>query len=360
MLRIQVQQRLGDLQLDTDLALPMRGVSALFGRSGAGKTSLVNLLSGLSQPDQGLIAIGDFQLYNSARGLNLAPEKRHIGYVFQDARLFPHYSVRGNLNYGNTRQDTQQFATIVELLGIEHLLSRLPASLSGGEKQRVAIGRALLSNPQMLLMDEPLASLDEPRKAELLPYLERLAKDVNIPILYVSHNLDEILRLADTLILLDAGKVVQCGPLADVWSSPEMLPWLPEGDLSVVLEATLAEQHPDYRMSRLALSAGVNLWTARIAAPLLSPVRVRIHARDVSLVRQPPQQSSIRNILPVKIQQLTLSHCNEQCLVTLQAGSCRIKATISRWAADELNLTVGDALFAQIKGMSVSQSDWVS
>ncbi|WP_432473208.1 molybdenum ABC transporter ATP-binding protein ModC [Amphritea sp. HPY] len=372
MLRIQIKKQLGELTLDTDLELPMHGISALFGRSGAGKTSLVNLIGGLQQPDQGRIAVGERVLFDSKQGLNLAPEKRKVGYVFQDARLFPHYRVRGNLNYGNRNKNTQQFDAIIELLGIEHLLERFPSALSGGEKQRVAIGRALLSNPALLLMDEPLASLDGPRKSELLPYLERLSNEVQLPILYVSHNLDEILRLADQLILLDKGKVVENGPLAEVWSSSAMIPWLPEQDSSVVLEASLAEQHPDYEMSRIALcqqtgqsqdplsSQHASLWTSRIDAPIGCKIRIRIHARDVSLVREMPKQSSIRNILPVTIREITSKTNADNCLITLQAGSAMVRSNITRWAAEDLNLQIGDSLFAQIKGMSVSREDLAS
>lgn len=380
MLKIQIKKQLGELALDTDLELPMHGISALFGRSGAGKTSLVNLIGGLQQPDQGRIAVGEKVLFDSEQGINLPPEQRYIGYVFQDARLFPHYRVRGNLNYGNRNKNTKQFGAITELLGIEHLLERFPSALSGGEKQRVAIGRALLSNPAMLLMDEPLASLDGPRKAELLPYLERLSNEVQLPILYVSHNLDEILRLADQLILLDKGKVVQNGPLAEVWSSSEMAPWLPLQDSSVVLEATLAEHHQHYSMSRIKLcqlssarqshqpgtdkspklDMSPSLWTSRIDAPAGCQVRIRIHARDVSLVRQQPQQSSIRNILPVEINQIDINSESDNCLITLQTGSVAIRSNITRWASDELNLQVGDQLYAQIKGMSVSRDDWVT
>lgn len=372
MLKIQIKKQLGELALDTDLKLPMHGISALFGRSGAGKTSLVNLIGGLQQPDQGRIAVGERVLFDSEQGLNLAPEKRKVGYVFQDARLFPHYRVRGNLNYGNRNNNTQQLDAIIELLGIEHLLERFPSALSGGEKQRVAIGRALLSNPALLLMDEPLASLDGPRKSELLPYLERLSNEVQLPILYVSHNLDEILRLADQLILLDKGKVVENGPIAEVWSSSAMIPWLPEQDTSVVLEASLAEHHPDYEMSRIALcqqtghsqdplsSQNPGLWTSRIDAPIGCKIRIRIHARDVSLVREMPKQSSIRNILPVTIREITSKTNADNCLITLQAGSAIVRSNITRWAADDLNLQIGDSLFAQIKGMSVSREDLAS
>ncbi len=360
MLKIQVSKQLGSLQLETDLTLPSRGISAIFGRSGAGKTSLVNLISGLERPDNGVIKIGEHTLFSSEHNVMLPPEHRRIGYVFQDARLFPHYRVSGNLKYANRNPDPAQFDQIVRLLGLEHLLDRYPASLSGGEKQRVAIARALLSNPDMLLMDEPLASLDEPRKAEFLPYLEQLVQQIQLPVIYVSHNLEEILRLADQLVLLDNGKVIKQGPLAEVWSSPQMRPWQPDQDISTVVETHLKQQHPDYPMSCLSLDNEISLWTSYIDAPLNTPVRLRIHARDISLVRNPPAQSSIRNIIPVTVTCSGNINCNDNRLISLQAGRCELKCNITAWAADELNISTGDSLFAQIKGMSVTRNDWIS
>ncbi|GGK59329.1 molybdenum ABC transporter ATP-binding protein ModC [Amphritea balenae] len=359
MLTIQIKKQLGTLAIETDIHLPEQGITALFGRSGSGKTSLINLIAGLLTPDGGSITIGNNRVFDSKQKINRPPEQRHIGYVFQDARLFPHLKVITNLNYGNKEKDPDQFKIITRLLGIEPLLQRYPASLSGGEKQRVAIGRALLSNPSMLLMDEPLASLDTPRKAELMPYLEQLTTEVNIPILYVSHSLDEILRLADQLILIDQGKIIANGPLAEVWSSPQMTPWQAEQDASVVLEAKLSHQHPDYAMTALALDNNLSLWTTRIDATEKTPVRLRIYAKDVSLVKQPSEQSSIRNILSMTVDSIEYSDSGDTCLVNLQAGRIQIKSSITRWAADELGLAKGQTIFAQIKGMSVTPKDRV-
>ncbi len=189
MIQITVSQELQSFKLDVDFTLPGNGITAIFGRSGAGKTTLINAISGLSKPDRGRIVVGDRRLFDSVNKICLPPEKRRIGYVFQDARLFPHMTVEKNLRYGVRTHNQERWQTILDLLGIGHLLRRYPASLSGGEKQRVGIGRALLSEPELLLMDEPLASLDLPRKRELMPYLNRLAAAVNIPILLVSHSL---------------------------------------------------------------------------------------------------------------------------------------------------------------------------
>ncbi|GAE12657.1 molybdate ABC transporter ATP-binding protein ModC [Yersinia pseudotuberculosis NBRC 105692] len=211
MLELNFSQQLGDLHLQVATDLPAQGITAIFGLSGAGKTSLINVIGGLTRPQQGRVILNGRVLVDAEKNIYLPPEKRRVGYVFQDARLFPHYRVRGNLQYGMAASMRGQFDAIVGLLGIEPLLNRFPFTLSGGEKQRVAIGRALLTSPELLLMDEPLASLDLPRKRELLPYLERLAQDVNTPILYVSHSMDEILRLADQVVVMDAGKVRAVG-----------------------------------------------------------------------------------------------------------------------------------------------------
>lgn len=224
MLHIDVKKQLGTLPLEAHLDIPSQGVTALFGLSGSGKSSLINLVSGLINPDEGVIALNDRELFNSAENVCVPINQRNIGYVFQDARLFPHYTVNGNLRYGMKNTSKDEFNYIVELLGIGHLLKRYPITLSGGEKQRVAIGRALLMDPEILLMDEPLSALDLPRKRELMNYLERLSKEINIPILYVTHSLDELLRLAERVVLLTNGKVEAYDVLESIWESPLFLP----------------------------------------------------------------------------------------------------------------------------------------
>lgn len=257
MLNINVEKQLGPVNTQ----LPLQGVTAVFGRSGAGKTSLVNLLGGLTTPDKGEISLGNTLLFKH-KTVNLPPEKRRIGYVFQEARLFPHYSVKGNLTYGMRHKAPELLDKVVSLLGIEKLLNRYPSTLSGGEKQRVAIGRALLTSPQILLMDEPLASLDLPRKRELLPYLQTLAQELKLPIVYVSHSLDEILQLADHMLVLHQGKMIAQGPLAEVWNSEQMRPWVPLQELSSLLNARITDRHPDYPMTRLVMDDGNQLWVS--------------------------------------------------------------------------------------------------
>lgn len=352
MLTLDFSQRLGELQLDVQTTLPAQGITAIFGLSGAGKTSLINAIGGLTRPDRGRIVLNDRTLVDTATGLFLPAEKRRIGYVFQDARLFPHYRVRGNLQYGMAASMRPQFETIVELLGIAPLLNRLPLTLSGGEKQRVAIGRALLTAPELLLMDEPLASLDLPRKRELLPYLERLARDVNIPILYVSHSMDEILRLAGQVLVLDNGQVLACGGLEEVWASSALRPWLQREDQSSVLRVSVIEHHERYAMSALRLG-DQRLWVSRVNAPAGSLLRIRINAADVSLVLQPPKNSSIRNILPAQV--VECLDVDEQVDVKLTVGDHILWARITPWARDELVIKPGQWVYAQVKSVSISR-----
>lgn len=351
MLSLNFMQQQGDHVLEVDLQIPAKGITAIFGVSGAGKTSLINAISGLTQPQRGRIQLHDRLLFDAEQKIALPPEKRRIGYVFQDARLFPHYRVRGNLQYGMAPKMKAQFDSLVSLLGLEALLPRFPLSLSGGEKQRVAIGRALLTSPDMLLLDEPLASLDLPRKRELMPYLQKLAKQVDIPMLYVSHSLEEILQLADNVLVLDAGKVKAFGPLERVWSSSAMRPWLPVSELTSVLRVQVLEQHPDYPMTALSLG-DQHIWVSRVNQPVKTPLRIRIASADVSLALQPPQHSSIRNILPAQV--VELLEVGDQVEVKLRIGISELWARITPWARDELGIRPEQWLYAQIKSVSVT------
>ena len=351
MLELNFSQTLGSHCLQVNETLPTSGITAVFGVSGAGKTSLINAISGLTKPQQGRIALNDRVLSDTEQKIFLAPEKRRIGYVFQDARLFPHYKVRGNLRYGMAKSMDDQFDKLVALLGIEDLLDRLPSGLSGGEKQRVAIGRALLMAPELLLLDEPLASLDIPRKRELLPYLQRLAREIQIPMLYVSHSLDEILHLADNVMVLEAGKVCAFGKLEEVWGSSVMHPWLPQDQQSSVLRVIVQEHHPHYAMTALVLG-DQHLWVSKLDQPLRSEVRIRIQATDVSLVLQPSPHTSIRNVLQAKIVQLYDD--NGQVEVQLDVSGRTLWARVSPWARDDLALKPGLWLHAQIKSVSIT------
>ena len=351
MLELNFSQTLGTHRLQVAENLPASGITAVFGVSGAGKTSLINAISGLTRPEQGRIVLNDRVLYDAEKKICLPPEKRRVGYVFQDARLFPHYNVLGNLRYGMAKSMAGQFDKLVALLGIEQLLERLPGGLSGGEKQRVAIGRALLTAPELLLLDEPLASLDIPRKRELLPYLQRLVREINIPVLYVSHSLDEILHLADKVMVLEAGAVKAFGNLEDVWGSSVMNPWLPQEQQSSILKVSVLEQHPHYAMTALALG-DQHIWVNRLDKPLQAAVRIRIQATDVSLVLQPSGNTSIRNTLRAKVVQNY--DLDGQVEVQLDVSGRTLWARISPWARDELNIKPGLWLYAQIKSVSIT------
>ncbi|GAA0326011.1 molybdenum ABC transporter ATP-binding protein ModC [Morganella psychrotolerans] len=353
MLILDFEQQLGDLSMVINTQLASDRITAIFGLSGAGKTSFINVIGGLTRPQKGRIELNGHTLVDIEKRICLPPEKRKIGYVFQDARLFPHYRIKGNLRYGMAPEMADQFDSIVALLGIGHLLNRLPMTLSGGEKQRVAIGRALLTAPDILLMDEPLASLDLPRKRELLPFLEKLAQDIRIPILYVSHSLDEILRLAEDVVILDKGRILAQGPLEEVWAGPALRPWLREESLSSVINVTILKHHDRYAMTATAISDQV-LWVPHIDGGQDTAVRVRISADDVSVALEKPKSSSIRNILRAKITEM-YEDDNGQTDVRLAVGNHFIWARITGWAKDDLQLKPGQWVFAQIKSVSLSR-----
>jgi len=362
-LTIQYKQRLGELEFDIDLQLPEKGITAVFGRSGAGKTSLINVIAGLSQPSSGVIKINKSTLFDSERNVAIPTYKRNVGYVFQDARLFPHYKVKRNLTYGVKTHDEQHFDQITNLLALKPLLERYPNQLSGGEKQRVAIGRALLSKPDILLMDEPLASLDLPRKREVMPFLEQLALQVEIPIVYVSHSLNEVLRLADHLVVIERGKVAIAGPIEQVWASKAMRPWQSFSEQSTLFEGKLIRHNEEYALSQIELEENIALWVQRVDGDIGSSVRLQVRANDVSLMLEEPKQTSIRNILKGTISHIeTQSHGHERQSVSVQiklADSCHLNATVTAWAKDELLLAPGLSVYVQIKGVSVTQKDIV-
>ncbi|MEM7270192.1 MAG: molybdenum ABC transporter ATP-binding protein, partial [Pseudomonadota bacterium] len=272
-LSVALTHRLGEFSLDVAFEAPA-GVTALFGRSGAGKTSIVNAVAGLLRPDTGRISADGETLLDTESGVDLPPSRRRIGYVFQEARLFPHMTVRQNLLYGRWFQrGSSHLGEVADLLGVGDLLDRRPDGLSGGERQRIAIGRALLSDPRLLLMDEPLASLDAARKAEIIPYLERLAHETRLPILYVSHSISEVARLASTMVVIEKGRVACSGPTADVLSDPDAVPLMGVREAGAVLTARVARHHDD-GLTELSISAG-SLFLPRIAAPMGAAIRGR-------------------------------------------------------------------------------------
>lgn len=353
-LSVSLHHQLGAFTLDAHFEAPA-GVTALFGRSGSGKSTLVNAVAGLLTPDRGRIAAGDMVLLERDRGLNLPPHKRRIGYVFQDGRLFPHLTVRQNLLFGRwfARQGRGvEPKRIVDLLGISPLLDRRPGALSGGEKQRVAIGRAILSDPRLLLMDEPLAALDEARKAEILPYLERLRDELRLPILYVSHSAAEVARLATTVVLLEAGRVVAAGPAAQVLADPAMAPVMGLREAGAVIQARLMAQEPD-GLCRL-MTAGGTIWLPQMRARTGAMLRLRILAQDVMLATERPQGISALNILETTVEEIRLGD-GPGALVRLRMAEERLLARITRRSVQALGLSPGIRVFAVLKAVSVAQ-----
>ena len=350
MINVSVGKTLGDFGLDALFQAPA-GVTAVFGRSGCGKTSLVNAVAGLLRPQSGRIVVGDTVLFDQAKGINLPARRRRIGYVFQDARLFPHMTVARNLAYGGTHDRDR----IIEILGLDPLLQRMPATLSGGERQRVALGRALMCDPQLLLMDEPLAALDAPRKAEILPYLTQLRDDVRIPILYVSHDVSEVARLATTLVIMDGGKVVVSGPVGEVLADPSVVPLVGVRAAGAVISAKVSGRLLDDGLTELGFSGGRLLLPGDFGTVGQS-VRLRIPAQDVILSLTAPEGISALNILPVTVMSITPGR-GPGVAVGLRAGDDQLLARVTRRSAGRMNLRPGQEIFAIIKATAVSPED---
>ena len=341
--------------LDVDLQLPGHGVSALFGPSGCGKTTCLRALAGLERAPQGRVVVHGEVWQDEARGQWLPPHRRALGYVFQEASLFDHLSVRGNIEYGLRRLPPARrrvpVEQAVELLGLTALLARRPATLSGGERQRVAIARALAASPALLLMDEPLAALDAARKAELLPYLDRLQRQLDIPMVYVSHSPDEVARLAHHLVLLRAGQVVTSGPTLALMARLD-LP-LAQGDAAAcVVLAEVARHDAAACLTTVRFSGGeMHLVSTQVRAPG-ERLRLRVQARDVSLTLARQEGTSILNILPARVLQLREDGPG-QAMVVLDAGGTALLARVTQRSAQALALAPGLPVFAQVKGVAL-------
>lgn len=344
----------GGFTLDVDLALPGRGVSALFGPSGSGKTTCLRAIAGLERAADGHVALGDEVWQDEAGGIFVPTHRRAVGVVFQEASLFPHLSVQGNLEFGLKRvaagERRFELGPVAAMLGITGLLARKPDKLSGGERQRVAIARALLSSPRLLLMDEPLAALDLKRKQEILPYLERMHDELSIPIIYVSHAPDEVARLADHLVLLDAGRVVASGPLSETFARADLPPAFAD-DTGVVLDTVLAGHEAD-ELSRLAFQGGT-LFVGRRSEPLGIRLRCRIHARDVSIALEQPRRSSIVNLLPAFVTATAPTDTPGHVLVQMRMGEVPLLARISERSRRELDIRPGLQVWAQVKAVAL-------
>lgn len=360
MIAVDVTRRLGDFALETRFETDTAGITALFGRSGAGKTSIVNMLAGLLRPDRGHIEVDGCVLFDSYDGIDLPPEKRRLGYVFQESRLFPHYSVRRNLEYGMRRvpklERSVEMDDVVDVLGIAGLLDRRPRQLSGGERQRVALGRALLASPKLLLMDEPLASLDTPRKQEILPFIERLRDQFAVPIVYVSHAMDEIIRLADTLVLVDGGQVAAVGAVEDLTSRLDLRPLTGRYEAGSVIAATVASHDAAFSLTELNFAGGT-FKVPKIDNPIGAAVRVRIRARDVSLSLSQPTGVSELNIFKGRIMEIDRSARNgEAAQIDIRVDiGVPLWVRVTRRALHDLNLRDGSEVYTLVKSTSIDR-----
>ena len=352
-LLVDVHHEQGDFALDAAFESSGR-LTALFGPSGSGKTTLINIIGGLVRPRRARIVADGRVLVDSGRRRFVPPHRRRAGYVFQDARLLPHLSVRSNLAYGRwflpRAERSVDFDAVVRLLDIAPLLERGPASLSGGEKQRVAIGRALLASPRLILMDEPLASLDEARKAEIIPYIERLRDEARVPIVYVSHSVAEVARLASDIAVLKGGRLQAFGPTGDILARLDLLADEP-GEGGAVLDMAVREQDRVFGMTVLRSAAG-EIRVPAVSAPLGSQMRVRLRARDVLVATQPPQGLSALNVLSGVI--AALEPAGENTIdVRLDCSGQAVIARITRLSAERLKLAPGQQAFAVVKTVSV-------
>ena len=355
-LDVAIKHRHGDFVLDVAFSAAP-GLTALFGRSGAGKTTIVNVIAGLIVPDFARVAIDGTTLVDTDKRLSVPTHKRRLGYVFQEPRLFPHLSVRGNLSYGRwfqaTRARAAEFDRVVEMLGLATLLERRPETLSGGEKQRTAIGRALLASPRLLLMDEPLSALDETRRQDILPYLERLRDDSGIPIIYVSHSVPEVARLAQTIVLLSEGKVAASGPAAAVMQRIDLFPLTGKAEAGALIEAEVTGVDARWDLTTLVSRAGI--WQVpRLDAPVGTRLRMRIRARDVMLALSKPGDVSALNIIAGTVAEIGAQH-GAMVEVRLDCNGEALTARITRASVERLQLAVDMPIYALVKSVAIER-----
>jgi len=352
---VAFRHRFTALELDVALEPSAKGIVALFGPSGSGKSTTVNVVAGLLRPDHGRVVLGDRVLLDTDRKVFVPARKRRIGYVFQDARLFPHMSVRDNLLYGWRRAPCRaasgEIERVIGLLGLETLLARKPGFLSGGEKSRVGLGRALLSGPDLLLLDEPLANLDQARRNEILPYLERLRAEAGMPMIYVSHSIEEVTRLADTVVVLNKGRTVAAGEIGDVMTRLDLFPITGRFEAGAVIDARVERQDDGFGLTTLRFDRG-NLIVPRLDAPPGTGVRARIRARDVILSLSAPADTSANNILPATIEDIRQDP-GPYADILLRIGAAAILARVTRSSIERLGLRPGLNVFALIKAINV-------
>ena len=364
MIELQLRLPRPGFTLDVALSLPGRGVSALFGPSGCGKTTLLRALAGLERA-AGHIGIDGEVWQDDAQRVFVPTYRRPLGYVIQESALFPHLDVQGNLDYGRRRipaaERRIELDQVVELLGIGGLMGRRPDTLSGGERQRVAIARALATSPRLLLLDEPLAALDAARKAEVLPYLDRLHAELSMPVVYVSHAIEEVARLAHHLVLMADGRVTATGPVADVMARLDLPTARGEG-AGVVLDAVVAERDAQWQLARLQVGTGgqggqgdFSVWARDHGLPPGRAVRVRLLARDISLTRTRQSGTSIGNQLEGTVEQIADDEHPSLALVRVRIGASPLIARLTRRSAHALALAPGMPVWAQVKTVAVME-----
>lgn len=354
-MELRLHLRRGDFALTVDETLPTGGVLALHGPSGAGKTTLLRCIAGLERAAGGRVARGD-AVWQDPAGPFVAPHRRHVGMVFQETRLFDHLTVRGNLQYGLRRTPLAAhrigLEDVTAALDLGALLNRAPQRLSGGERQRVALGRALLASPHLLLLDEPLSALDRAGKAAILSFLAQLPRRFAIPLIYVSHTLDEVIQLADHLVLLERGRITGQGPLAEMLGRLD-LPLAQRDDAGAVLEAEVSGHDERFHLTQLRL-ADHRLSVSRLAREIGERLRLHIHARDVSLTLRPPEATTILNVLPCRITALAAADNPAQALIGLNCAGQTLLARVTRKSREKLGLAPGMTVYAQIKSVALT------
>ncbi|MBO1075893.1 molybdenum ABC transporter ATP-binding protein [Roseomonas marmotae] len=361
MLEVSVRHRFPGFGLEAAFAAPTPGVTVLFGPSGCGKSTLLSAAAGLLRPQEGRVALDGDVLLDTGAGLDVPPERRRCGVVFQDARLFPHLSVESNLRYGARRAprgaEGPGFEEVTALLGIGHLLGRRPGALSGGEKQRVALGRALLARPRLLLMDEPLAALDAARRAEVLPFLARLRDALRVPLLYVTHSLEEVDRLADTLVLMEAGRVLAAGPAEELSARPD-LPLAARRDAGALLPCVVLVHDAARGLMRLGFPGGELVATLR-PVPVGTALRLRLRARDVSVAVEEPRGLSMQNVLPAVIESVVpgVPAGPHEATLRLRIGPSLLLARVTRDSVARLGLSPGRQVWALIKSVAFDHGE---
>lgn len=355
---VRFSQDFGSFGLDIDFSAEARGITALFGPSGSGKSTCINVIAGLRRPQTGLIRVKGEVLLDTAGNIDVPARKRRAGYVFQDARLFPHLTVARNLDFGMKRSaeapSPEERSRIIEMLGIGHLLDRRPHALSGGERQRVALGRALLQGPRMLLLDEPLAALDQGRKSDILPYLEQIRDEERLPVIYVSHSIDEVARLADNIVILNEGRIVANGPVDDILARLDLFPLTGRFEAGAVIRGSIIRFDAGTRMTEIGFNGG-RFWIPGDAGMPGAEVRLRIRARDVMLAREAPAMISANNVI-----EATITGMREEAGpfldVQLACGESLLLARITHMSRQRLALEPGQQVQAIVKSVSVESA----